>query len=66
MIVSFKFKNYRSYRDEAEFSLLAQPSEYSQGAVTTIKLHDGSSLRLLNSAAIFGANASGKSSVIYA
>lgn len=66
MIVSCKFKNYRSYRDEAEFSLLAQPSDYNSGAVTTKKLHDGSTLRLLNSAAIFGANASGKSSVIYA
>ncbi|MDE6368727.1 MAG: ATP-binding protein [Muribaculaceae bacterium] len=66
MIVSLKFKNYRSYREEAEFSLLAQPTDFNSGATSTIKLHDGSSLCLLNSAAIFGANASGKSSVIYA
>ncbi len=66
MIAGFKFKNYRSYRDEAEFSMLAQPSDLNKEAVTTVTLHDGSTLRLLNSAAIFGANASGKSSVIYA
>lgn len=66
MIVNFKFKNFRSYREEAEFSMLAQPSEYNSDAVSTVKLNDGSELRLLNSAAIFGANASGKSSVIYA
>lgn len=66
MIVSLKIKNYRSYRDEAEFSLLAQPSDYASGAVTTVKLQDGGILRLLNSAVIFGANASGKSSIIYA
>ncbi len=66
MIVNLKFKNYRSYRDEAEFSLVALPSEYNSGAVTTIELDDGSQLRLLNTAAIFGANAAGKSNVIYA
>ncbi len=66
MIVNLKFKNFRSYYDEAEFSMLAQPSVYNSGAVTTVSLSDGSELRLLNSAAIFGANASGKSNVIYA
>lgn len=66
MIVSFKIKNFRSYADEAELSFVAQPDSYDLGSVTTVKLDDGSSLDLLNSVAIFGANASGKSNVIYA
>ena len=66
MIVNLKFKNYRSYRDAAEFSFEALDSDVNSGAITTTALKDGSVIRLLNSAAIFGANASGKSNVIHA
>lgn len=66
MIVGFKFRNFRSYRDTAEFSFEALDDEFNPESVTTVHLNDGSTLRLVNAAVIFGANASGKSNVIYA
>lgn len=66
MIVGFKFRNFRSYRDTAEFSFEALDDEFNGESVTTVHLNDGSTLRLVNAAVIFGANASGKSNVIYA
>lgn len=66
MIVSLKFNNFRSYRDEAEFSMRALDSDFNSESVTVVSLSDNSSIRLLNAAVIFGANASGKSNVIYA
>lgn len=66
MIISLKFENFRSYRNSAEFSFEALDSDFNTGSVTTISLKDGSNVRILNSAAIFGANASGKSNVINA
>lgn len=66
MIVEFRFKNYRSYRDYAEFSFEAQPSNFNSESITSLTLADGSIIRLLNVAAIFGANASGKSNIIHA
>lgn len=66
MIVGFKFRNFRSYRNTAEFSFEALDDEFNPESVTTVHLNDGSSLRLVNAAVIFGANASGKSNVIYA
>lgn len=66
MIVNFKCKNYKSYKDEFIFSFEALDNEYNPNNVFAIELEDGSSLRLLKSAGIFGANASGKSNVIWA
>lgn len=68
MIVGLTVSNFRSYRDKAEFSLLALEDDkgYNPGSVTTVELEDGSCVRLLNSAVIFGANASGKSNVLHA
>ena len=66
MIVNFKCKNYKSYKDEFVFSFEALDNEYNPNNVSAVELEDGSSLRLLKSAGIFGANASGKSNVIWA
>lgn len=66
MIVNFKCKNYKSYKDEFVFSFEALDNEYNPNNVSTVELEDGTSLRLLKSAGIFGANASGKSNVIWA
>lgn len=66
MIVSLKFSNFKSYRDSAEFSFMALDDDFNADSVTTVTLEDGSSIRLLNAAVIFGANASGKSNVILA
>lgn len=66
MLVEFKFKNFRSYRDEAEFSFKALDSKFNEGAVSAVPLEDGTNIHLLRSAVIFGPNASGKSNVILA
>ncbi len=66
MLSSFKVKNFRSFRDEQEFSMEAY-WRHSQG----LKTHAWSTGRddtpyLLKTAAIFGANASGKSNLLKA
>lgn len=66
MIISFKIKNFKSYKDEAEFSFEAVDSDFKSENVATIQLIDGEEIRLLRSAAIFGGNASGKSNMIWA
>lgn len=66
MIISFTIKNFRSYKDEAEFSFEAVDSDFKSENVTSIHLEDGEEIRLLKSAAIFGGNASGKSNTIWA
>ena len=66
MIVEFKVKNFRSYKDEIEFSFEALDSDFRRENVAVVHLEDGSQLRLLKTAALFGANASGKSNLIWA
>lgn len=66
MIIDFKIKNFRSYKNETEFSFEALDADFQNGNVATIELEDGEILRLLKTAAIFGANASGKSNIIWA
>ena len=58
MLIQFNFKNYKSFRDEVTLDLsAAKMTEYSD-RVTSI-----GSERILPVAAIYGANASGKSNV---
>jgi AAA15 family ATPase/GTPase len=61
MLLQFSFKNYKSFRDEAVLSLIS-------GAETEHRenISDSGKNKALKSAAIFGANASGKSNVIEA
>lgn len=66
MIIELKIKNFRSYKNEAVFSFEALPEKGLDDNVATIPLKNGSSIRLLRSAGIFGPNASGKSNVIWA
>lgn len=66
MIISFKIRNFKSYKDEAEFSFEALDSDFKGENVAAIQLEDGEEIRLLKSAAIFGGNASGKSNMIWA
>ena len=66
MIISFKFKNFRSYAEEAELTFEAQPSYLESGAVKSVTVNGDSDFHLLTSVAIFGANAAGKSNVIHA
>ena len=66
MIIEFKFKNYKSYKEEAILSFEALENDYRRENYFTVTLESGEEVRLLKSAAILGANASGKSNVIWA
>ena len=63
MIVNFTFKNYRSIKEEQTFSLEATSSKLKENN-TFNPVEEKTSLRLLKSAVIYGANASGKSNLI--
>ena len=61
MLVQFRFKNFKSFRDEAVLDLsAAKMTEFSERVVSI------GGERLLRTAAIYGANASGKSNVYQA
>jgi len=64
VLLEFGVKNFRSIKDEAVFSLIANDNESKPANVFTHKLATGEEIRLLKSAAIFGPNASGKTAVL--
>lgn len=66
MIICFRIKNFRSYKDEAEFSFEAVDSDFKGENIATVLLENGEEVRLLKTAAVFGGNASGKSNIIWA
>ena len=66
MLKSLKIKNYKSYKNEAIFSFEGQEADALPNNYTDIELNNGSSQRLLHSSVIFGANASGKTNVLWA
>ena len=58
MLIQFNFKNFRSFREEATLDLSAtKMTEFSERVVTI------GSEKILPVAAIYGANASGKSNI---
>ena len=63
MLIDITFKNYRSIKDEQTFSLEAGPLKLKSGN-TIMPLKEHKNLKLLKSAVIYGANASGKSNLI--
>jgi len=66
MIIDFKIRNYRSFKDEVFFSMEAEASKQKPQNFTEINLVNESQLRLLKIAVAFGSNASGKSNLIRA
>ncbi len=67
MLIEFRVANFRSIRDEQTFSLVASNSDKAlPDCVIERSLPGLSGLRFLKGAAIYGANASGKSNVIEA
>lgn len=66
MILAIKLKNFKSYKDEAEFSYYALPNNDLSGNYSEIVLEGGGKVSALHSAVILGANASGKSNVVWA
>lgn len=65
MILQLKVKNYRSYKEETVFSMEANSSSYKSFNVCQIQ-NDKQDFKLLKTAIIYGANASGKSNIIRA
>jgi AAA15 family ATPase/GTPase len=63
MLLRFRCKNFRSIREEQEISLIASKTRTEEKSESLIEtpIED---LRLLRCAAIYGANASGKSNVL--
>lgn len=61
MLLQFSVKNFRSFKDEAKLSLEASSDKELENNLTDVGRE-----RLLNSAVIFGANASGKSNIFKA
>lgn len=65
-IISFKTKNFKSFKDEVEISFRALNNDFRSENYHEVEISNGQSIRLLNSAVIYGANASGKSNIIWA
>lgn len=62
MIIDFTIKNYRSFKETASISLLAEPLKNDGIAISTTDFKDD----ILPVAGIFGQNAGGKSNIIRA
>ncbi|MDL2403019.1 AAA family ATPase [Rhizobium mayense] len=65
MLLEFRVKNFRSFRDEAVLSLAASPDSTLESTHTR-EAGLEKVKRVLNAAAVYGANASGKSNIIRA
>lgn len=66
MLIEFKVENYRSIREEQVLSLVANSDKTLPANVFSPKLPGIRQTQLLKGAAIYGANASGKSNLIKA
>ncbi|MCB0840453.1 MAG: AAA family ATPase, partial [Bacteroidetes bacterium] len=66
MILEFSLQNYRSFKEKTVFSLVAESSKSKGDNVFDVQLPSGDEVRLLNSAVIYGPNASGKSNLLKA
>lgn len=65
MLISFSVENWRSFRDRAEFSMVATKERHFSDRLMTIRRRP-KVVRLLPTSAIFGGNASGKSNLVKA
>src|SRR5208282_4846492 len=67
MLIEFKVTNFRSIREEQKFSLVASNADKDlPSCVIERELPGLSGVKFLKGAAIYGANASGKSNVLAA
>jgi hypothetical protein len=62
MLIKFRLRNYKTFREQAEWTLVASADDTYEADNVIETGKDG--LRLLRSAAVYGANASGKSKLI--
>jgi len=66
MIIEFSIENFRSIKRKTTFTLIADSSKNKSDNTFTVQLSDKRELRLLKTAVVYGANASGKSNFIKA
>lgn len=66
MLIVFRVENYRSFGPPAELSMVAAPIEVKLPELDTDNVMSLRDVRLLKSAALYGANASGKSNLVKA
>jgi AAA15 family ATPase/GTPase len=66
MILHFKVKNFRSYKDEVTFSMEANASELKSSNFIEFDNAADQRFKILKVALIYGANASGKTNIIRA
>ncbi len=66
MIIEFYIENFRSIKGRAMFTLIADSGKNKSDNTFTVQLSDKRELRLLKTAVVYGANASGKSNFIKA
>jgi len=64
MLIEVGIENFRSIKDRIELSLIADSGNSKKDNLSEVILPNEKSIRLLNTLAIYGANASGKSNVI--
>ena len=64
MILQFSIKNFRIFKDKATLSLIASNYDKDTREYENIAINDIFGLRILKSAVIYGANASGKSKLL--
>ena len=65
MLVDFRFKNFRSFKDETVFSMVAS-NDKEHLANNTVETGNSSVPRILKVTCTYGANASGKSNLVKA
>ncbi len=66
MLLEFSVTNFRSIKEKQTLSLLKTNKNELPNNFTTVTLSTGKTLDVLNSAVIYGANASGKSNLVLA
>lgn len=66
MIIEFSVENYRSFKDKCTLSMVAESSKSKIDNVFEHTMANGETVRLLKSAVLYGANASGKSNLLKA
>ena len=60
MLIQFTVKNYKTFRETATLSLVASNYDKITNEVDNVAYLDKFKMRLLKSAVVYGANASGK------
>jgi AAA15 family ATPase/GTPase len=64
MLLEFRFKNFKSFKDEAILTFIASKDKFLPGNLA--KCPDDGSMRIVRSAIVYGANAAGKSTIVEA